>query len=115
VLNNSYQQRNTGGSLHPQMSAWNDTVGGRINTGFGVIRHSFFKKVGFAFKGYHVHEIEWIGSIVVLFTPQRDQETISYELDVLAHELAIYANHTDGQCVCRKTIKYKQFFFNDEH
>ncbi len=84
-------------------------MGGRINTGFGVIRHSFLKKIGFAFKGYHVHEVEWIGSIVVFVTPQRDQETISYELDVLAHELAIYANQIDRQCVCRKTIKYKQF------
>lgn len=43
-------------------------MGGTVDICLGVLRDSFLNKISFPLKGYHIHEVEWIGSVVVLVT-----------------------------------------------
>jgi hypothetical protein len=44
---------------------------GMIDMRPGIVRDSFFKEVSFALERNHLHEIKWVGSVVVLLVAER--------------------------------------------
>lgn len=71
----------------------------RGNTSFRVFGDTLLEEVGLALERDHVHEVEWIADIVVLRAAKSNEEAIGDELNVLAHELSIHANETDGESI----------------
>ena len=64
-----------------------------------IIGDALLEEVGLALEGDHVHEIEWVGHIVHLVVPQRNQQTIGDKFDVLTHELGIHSDQCNRQCI----------------
>ena len=70
-----------------------------VDVCLGVIRDPFLEEIRFALQGDHVHEIEWIRDIVALIIAKGDKEAVGDEFDVLAHQLRIHANKSDGESI----------------
>jgi len=68
-----------------------------VDASLGVIRHTLFEEVGLALKGDHVHEVEGVGDMVDLLIAEGNEQTISHELDVLAHEIGVHADEGDRE------------------
>ena len=75
-----------------------------VNASLGVIRHALFEEVGLALKRNHVHEIEGVGGIVDLLIAKSNEQTVSNELDVLAHELGVHADEGDGKSISQELL-----------
>jgi hypothetical protein len=61
---------------------------------FLVVTNSFLEEVGLASEGDILHEIEWVGDLVVLLVSESNQEAISDEFDILLHKICIHAQES---------------------
>jgi hypothetical protein len=57
-----------------------------------VFGDSFFEEIGFAREGDHIHEIEGVCGLIHFFISERDEETVSDEFNVLAHERGVHSD-----------------------
>jgi hypothetical protein len=69
------------------------------DTSLLVIANALLKKVGLARERDVLHEVEGIGGVVDLGVAKSQQETVSDELDVLAHESGVHAKQSAGKSV----------------
>lgn len=76
-----------------------------VDVGLLVIRHTLLEEVGLPLERNHVHEIEGVGFVIDLLIAERHKETVSNELDVLAHEFSIHANELDGKSILKIPIR----------
>ena len=74
------------------------------DTGTLIFADSFLEKVGLSLQRDQFHEIERVLDIPLLWTAQLDEETIRNKLNVLAHELVVHADQTNGQGVSQKFL-----------
>lgn len=58
---------------------------------FLVVTNSFLEEVGLASEGDILHEIEWVGDLVVLLISESNQEAISDKFDILLHKICVHA------------------------
>jgi hypothetical protein len=68
--------------------------------GLGILRDSLFEEVGLPLQRDHVHEVKGVTGMIMLGVSERDQKTIGYKLDVLAHQDCVHTNQTDRECIC---------------
>lgn len=61
-------------------------VCGQLNSGLLVVADALLKEVGLALETDHVHPLEWVLVVVVLGDTKLEQQAVSNEPDVLAHE-----------------------------
>lgn len=79
-------------------------LGAGHDTGLLVVTNTLLEEVGFASQGDGLHEIEGVGRVVVLLVTESDQQAISDELNVLAHELGVHAKQTTGESVSQELL-----------
>jgi len=75
-----------------------------VDASLGVIRHTLLEEVGLSLKRDHVHEVEGVGGIVDLLIAKSNEQTVSDELDVLAHELGVHADEGDGEGISQELL-----------
>ena len=69
----------------------------RHHAGLLVIADAFFKEVGLACEGDGLHKVERVGSFIVFLVPERKEQTIGHELNVLLHEIGIHTQQRARQ------------------
>ena len=74
------------------------------DTSLLVITHSLLEEVGLARQRDVLHEVEWVGSFVILLVAKSKKQTISHELDVLVHELGVHAEQSTGQSFSQELL-----------
>ena len=53
------------------------------NSSFLVFTNTLLKEICFSLKGNHIHEIKWIGGLVLFLGTEFDQKAVRNELNVL--------------------------------
>jgi hypothetical protein len=74
------------------------------DTGLLVVTDTLLEEVGLAGQGDVLHEVEWVGGIVVLGVAQGQEQTVGDELNVLAHEGGVHAKKRAGKSVCQELL-----------
>jgi hypothetical protein len=69
------------------------------DTGLLVIADTLLEEVGLASQRDVLHEVEGVGGVVHLGVAERQQQTVSDELDVLAHESCVHAEQSTWQSI----------------
>lgn len=69
-------------------------LGAVHDTGLLVVTNTLLEEVSLAGKGDVLHEVEGVGSIVVLLVAKSDQETVGNELNVLAHQFRVHSEQS---------------------
>ncbi|KAK8449102.1 hypothetical protein SEVIR_7G161450v4 [Setaria viridis] len=64
-----------------------------------VLPDALLEEVGLALQRDELHPVEWVGDVVHLLVPQRHEQAVGDELDVLAHEPAVHSDERDGERV----------------
>ena len=64
------------------------------DTGLLVVTDALLEEVGLASQGNVLHEVEWVGRLVVLLIAERQEQTISDELNILLHEVGVHAEES---------------------
>ena len=62
-----------------------------------VLTHPLLKKVCFALHRYHLHPIKGVSTIVPFLGTQGHQQPVCHALNVLCHQLWVYADQIRGQ------------------
>jgi hypothetical protein len=82
-----------------------DVVGGASTVeaahdgGLLVLADALLEEVGLALQGDELHPVERVGDAVHPLVPQRHEQAVGDELDVLAHEGAVHADERAGERV----------------
>lgn len=84
-----------------------------VNACFGIIRNPLLEKVGLSLQRDHVHEVKGVRLVVVLLVTQCDEETISDELDILAHQISVHANQLAWEGICEELLFDANGFSDD--
>ena len=71
-----------------------------VDVCLGIVRDPLLEEIRFALQGDHVHEIKRICDIVLLIIAKGDKEAVGDKFDVLAHQLRIHADKSDGESIC---------------
>jgi hypothetical protein len=69
------------------------------DTGLLVVADTLLEEVGLASQRDVLHEVEGVGGVVHLGVAESQQETVSDELDVLAHESCVHAEQSTWQSI----------------
>ena len=56
-----------------------------------VVADTLLEEIRLASQRYRLHEVEWIGGVVVFLIAKSEQEAVGAELDVLLHQGRIHA------------------------
>lgn len=65
--------------------------GGRgVDSSLGVIRHAFLEEIGLALERDHIHKVKGVRHVVYLVISKSHEESVSNELNILAHELGVH-------------------------
>ncbi|KAH3660013.1 hypothetical protein OGAPHI_007218 [Ogataea philodendri] len=64
-----------------------------------ALGNTLFEEVGLSCKRNVLHEVKWIGDIVVLLATQGKQQSISNKLDVLTHQSTVHSEQVDWQSI----------------
>jgi hypothetical protein len=67
--------------------------------GLLVVADALLEEVGLALQRDELHPVEGVGGVVHLPAPERHEQAVGDELDVLAHEGAVHADERDGERV----------------
>jgi|UniRef100_A0A804ME22 hypothetical protein len=67
-----------------------------------VLPDALLKEVSLALQGNELHPVEGVGDVVHLPVPQRHEQAVGDELDVLAHEPAVHSDQRDGERVANE-------------
>ena len=59
---------------------------GKLNSGLLVVTDALFEEVGLALKRDHIHPLEWVLVVIMLGDSELEQQTVSNEPNILAHE-----------------------------
>jgi len=79
--------------------------GGRgVDSRLGIIGYTLLEKVGLALERDHIHKVEGIRHGVHLVVAESHEEPVSDELDVLAHELGIHSDESNGEGVSEELL-----------
>ena len=62
-----------------------------------IIADAFLKEIGLAGQGNGLHKVERVSRLIVFLIPEREEQTVGHELDILLHEIGIHAQQRAGQ------------------
>jgi len=79
-------------------------LGAGHDTGLLVVTNTLLEEVGLAGQRDVVHEVEWVGHVVVLLVAKSHEKSVSDELDVLAHELGVHSKQVDGESLRQELL-----------
>jgi hypothetical protein len=88
-------------------------VGGGHDTSLLVVTDTLLEEVGLAGKGDRLHEVEGVGGVVVLLVAKGDEQTVSDELNVLAHQLGVHAEQTTREGIGQELLLDTDSLDND--
>lgn len=88
-------------------------LGTSHETGLLVVTDSLLKEVGLAGQGDVLHEVEWVGDLIVLGVAHGNEQSVSNKLDVLLHEVGIHAEECYWQSI-RQELLLNGNSFNDD-
>jgi hypothetical protein len=74
------------------------------DTSLLVVTNTLLEEVGLASKRNVLHKVKGVGGVVNLGVAQGEQQTVSNELDVLAHELGVHAEKSARQRVAKELL-----------
>ena len=74
------------------------------DTGLLVVTNTLLEEVGLAGQRDVLHEVEGVGSIVELLVAESEQQTVSDELDVLAHQGSVHAKESARQGIGQELL-----------
>ncbi len=74
------------------------------DTSLLVVTDALFEEVGLAGQRDVLHKVEGVGRVVGLGVAKSQQQTVSNELDVLAHELSVHAKQSAWQRVTQELL-----------
>ena len=62
-----------------------------------IIADAFLEEIGLAGQGDGLHKIERVGRFVVFLVPEREEQAVGHEFDVLLHEIGVHAQQRARQ------------------
>ena len=62
-----------------------------------IIADAFLEEIGLAGQGDGLHEVERVGRFIVFLIPEREEQTVGHEFDVLLHEIGVHAQQRARQ------------------
>jgi hypothetical protein len=71
---------------------------------FLVVTDTLLEEVGLSGKGDVLHEVEGVGGVVVLLVTKSNQETVSYEFNVLAHQLGVHSKQGTWESIGQELL-----------
>lgn len=75
-----------------------------VDTGLCVVADPLLEEVCLPLERDHVHEIERVHHVVDLFVPERHEQAIGDEFNVLIHQDGIHADQRAREGVCQKLL-----------
>lgn len=79
-------------------------LGAVHDTSLLVVADTLLEEVSLAGERDILHEVEGVGSVVVLLVAKSDQETICNELNVLAHQLRVHSQQSARKSVGQELL-----------
>jgi hypothetical protein len=64
-----------------------------------VVTHALLEEVGLPHQRDELHPVEGIGHVVHLLAPERHEQAVGHEFNVLAHEIPVHADERDREGV----------------
>lgn len=77
---------------------------GSHDTSLLVVSNTLLEKVGLASQRDVLHEVEWVGALVVLLVAEGEEKTISDELNVLLHEVGVHAEESTWKGISEELL-----------
>lgn len=74
------------------------------DAGFLVVADALLEEVGLAGQRDGFHKVERVGRFVEFLVPERQEETVGDELDVLFHEVGVHAEQRARQRLCQELL-----------
>ncbi|ABT16168.1 hypothetical protein ATCV1_z034R [Acanthocystis turfacea chlorella virus 1] len=78
-----------------------------------VLRYPALEEVGLALEGNELHEVKGVLGAKLLGVTECCENAVSHELDVLAHQVRVHANHAAGDGVANEVLFVGDRFLDD--
>jgi hypothetical protein len=89
-------------------------LGGRCHdTSLLVVGNALLEEVGLSCQGDVLHEVKWVGRLVVLLVTEGEQQPVGDELNVLLHQVGVHAEQRTGKCLSQELLLDADSLGND--
>lgn len=79
-------------------------LGAAHDTGLLVVTNTLLEEVGLTGQGDVLHKVKGVGGVEVLLVTQGHQKTVGNELNVLAHQVSVHTQQSNGKSICQEFL-----------
>jgi hypothetical protein len=79
-------------------------LGTSHDTSLLVITNTLFKEVGLAGERDVLHEVKWVGRLVVFVIAESKEKTIGNEFDILLHQVGVHAKESARKSLSQELL-----------
>jgi hypothetical protein len=84
-----------------------------INTSLSIITNPLLEEIRLPLQRNHIHKVKRVNHMINLFIPQRHQQPIRDEFDILIHQSRIHPDERNGECVGEEFL-FDRYGFHDD-
>ena len=88
-------------------------LGAAHDTGLLVVTDTLLEEVGLTSQGDVLHEVKGVGGVEVLLVTQGHQKAVGNKLNVLAHQVGVHTQQSNGKSICQEFLLDGHGFDND--